>query len=174
MISVQGMRYGLRKGYRTATTLFAIVIAVSQPSVAQEICAPRSISEPGRLNLSLEVEDFGLVAPCRAKLQLYIARNSVLRAVEGRLRPVRQSSEDADTSRFSLPLEGPTGGLYRGEVSLPPWDAACADTTVAIEILQCRDAGGAMIRCPEIGLTRSEGFATVTLGGAGSDTCVDR
>lgn len=151
-----------------------IAVAVSHPATAQEVCAPRSHSQPGRLNVSVEAEDFGLVTPCRVGLLLYIARNSDVRAVEGRLHLFRRNSENADFSRFSVALEGPTGGLYRGEVSFPPWNAAYVDTSAEIEILQCRDAGGTPIRCPEIRLTRSDSFATVTLGGADLDICVDR
>ena len=132
---MQGKRYGLGAGFRSATAFHSLVVAASQPVVAQEVCSPRSHAEPGRLYVPLEVEDFGLVAPCRAEAQPYIPRNSDVSTVEGDLRALSQGSEDADTWRFSVALEGPAGGPYRGAVLLPLWDAACADTTAEIEIV---------------------------------------
>ncbi len=163
--------YG-RFGWCTAAIIAAVCV-IAHSTEAQTLCSPRGITEPGRLNISVNTEDFGLVPPCRATLLIYIAQNTELGRIDGSLRAFSQSSVDERTLPFSVRLERLTGGLYRAQLPLPIINTACITTAVEMEIFQCSEAGGKSISCPNIRLLGSDTFGHVTLRGAGLDICLD-
>lgn len=156
--------------------LAAIIAAVSATVYgveAQTLCSPRSITEPGRLNITVDTEDFGLVPPCRATLLIYIAQNTELSRIDGSLRASSQSSVDERNLPFSVRLERLAGGLYRAHLPLPIINTACITAVAEVKIHQCSDAGGNLIGCPNIRLIGSETFGRVTSRGARLDICLD-
>lgn len=143
--------------------------ALAQPPA----CEPRSHSEPGRLNLATSVERYGM-SPCRAVIEAYIPRNTPLRALEGALAVMKESTGTELASRtLALELAMTDYGMRAGEVGLGPVEAhGCHDLTVSLEIARCLGEDGVTIPCPEVRARESEGLAAFEV--AGSDLMVCR
>jgi len=76
----------------TALTLLAgiALLSAGRAAAAGEgrvaACAPRAHNDPGRLNVAVDIEGYGIMAPCRADLVFHIAKNTPLRSIEATIR----------------------------------------------------------------------------------------
>ena len=136
-------------------------------------CAPRSHLEPGRLNIALDAKDYGLVPPCEPSLNLYIARNSSLRAVEGVLRLTPDGNTPSAQDVF-LDLTRTDHGMFAAEISPDPATGKpCRGVSVDLEIENCLGKDGGVIACPEIRVKAPEVFAGLEVSGEHLHVCHD-
>lgn len=149
-------------------------LAVEKPVDPQyPACEPRSQSEPGRLNVSVEAEGFGLTPACHSELVFYIARNTKLRSLSGDLTLTTAAGRVLARDDFVAKLSGPTGGLWRSSVTVPAGDSSCASLDLMVKVQACRDASGEDLICPEIRVRPNHVFRELFVRGNGLEPCMD-
>lgn len=152
----------------------AASLAVEKPVNPQvPACEPRSQREPGRLNISVEAEGFGLTPACHSELVFYIARNTKLRSLSGELALTTAAGRVLARDDFVAKLSGPTGGLWRSSVTVPAGDSSCASLDLMVEVQACRDASGEDLICPAIRVRPNHVFRELFVRGNGLEPCMD-
>lgn len=137
-------------------------------------CEPRKTTAPGRLNFDTSAEHYGLRDPCESSISLYIARNTDLREVEGRLRVMGPDGRELRERVISIELQGPDSGMFHHEVRVEPVDGHdCHSLTLDFEVLACRDAGNNHIDCPEVRVKTSMVLADFMVHGPDLNVCFD-
>ena len=150
----------------------AIVFACAAAS-AQPICTPRNTAEQGRLNVAAEAEDFGLVPPCRGRLIFYIAQNTDLRRIDGRMRMTTSDDRKTSWTNFIADFGDATGGLRRAQVVFPIKDDICASITPQLKIDQCLDVKAQPMNCPSIRLVPQSSFSNLSVLNDDINICID-
>ncbi len=167
-------RHGNSRTGASPTVVALLAVAATSSSVhAQPACEPRSIREPGRLNIAIEVERFGLVPPREARLIFYIARNTDLRQVDGRVRMAGPGNDYPDWFLFSAELIGQSGGLLRAEYPLVPARTSCAYITLQMRVDHCFDGSSKPMECPSIRIVSPPSFEGLSVAARNLDVCVD-
>lgn len=137
-------------------------------------CEPRKTTAPGRLNFDTSAEHYGLRDPCESSISLYIAGNSDLRAVEGRLGVKGPDGETLRERLVSIELDGPDSGMYHHELHAAPVDGHdCRSLTLDFEVLACRDGENNRIDCPDIRVKTSMVLADFMVHGTDLNVCFD-
>ena len=165
-------RQSHRQALRLGVLLTAVVVACAGVS-AQPVCTPRSTAEHGRLNVAVEAEDFGFLPPCRGRLVFYIAQNTDLRRIDGRLRTTTSGDRETAWTNFIADLSGPSGGLRRAQVELPFKEDVCASITLQLQIDQCRDSAAQPMNCPSIRLVAQSSFDRLSVLNDDMNICID-
>jgi len=141
------------------------------PGAPEPACEPRSIREPGRLNIDSAAENYGVTPPCRATLTVAVAANTDLRGVAGRLRLFDADGNAVGENALSVSLADPDGGMFRGEQALSRPEGPCRETVVKLDIERCSNADGALISCPEVRVRASTVLQRLDAQGAEVSVC---
>ncbi|MGB0515048.1 MAG: hypothetical protein ACPGJE_09435 [Wenzhouxiangellaceae bacterium] len=144
------------------------------PGPTEPECAPRAVSDPGRLNINSRAENHGMLPPCQTTLTFSIAANTALRGLDGAIRVTDADGKMIREAPLSVSLTGPEGGMFRGmhEVSPVP-EQICRGTSLELVIQRCRGADGAEIACPEVRVRASQVLLRLEASGAGVSVCYD-
>lgn len=147
-------------------------------AIAQEgspvSCEPRSNVDPGRLNISVEADRYGIIPPCKAKVSLYIPRNTHLRSIDGVLKLSTTDGNVLSAEDARIDFARTNYGMFAAEVSLAPVsDTTCASLSVSLDIKSCRRDGGGLIECPEIRVKTPQMFAGLLVSGESLNICHD-
>lgn len=155
-----------------ADPALGVVEALSAGSVPA--CKPRSAAAPARLNIDVSALRHGVIPPCEAVVELYIARNTSLRALAGTVRYVDSEGVAVLESPFVAKFEdGGNGMLQHRLVGPPVANLMCHDLDLVVELASCRDEMNRRIDCPSVRAKDSYVFERIVVHGDGIDLCAD-
>jgi hypothetical protein len=138
-------------------------------------CEPRSNTDPGRLNIAVvPPNDLGVLSPCEASLDLYIAQNTPLRSLDGRIELSTTDGEVRSVEAVSVDLKRTDYGMLIAQVdSGTVADQNCRSLRASLDIQHCRGAGGELVDCPEIRVKPLPRFADFSVSGENLSICYD-
>lgn len=153
------------------------VLAVSGPATGDGnvvACEARSNTDPGRLNVALESDGYGVIPPCTPNLELYIARNTRLRSIDAVVRVSTRDGGVLSTKAADIDLERRDYGMYAARVGITPEaERFCRGLSVNLEIRNCHGEGGEPIECPKVRVKEPQRFAGLSVSGENADVCHD-
>jgi len=160
-----------------ATALLGTVLSVAGAVAGDRslpACPPRAHNDAGRLNIALEPEGYGIVAPCRANLEFYIAHNTPLRSIEAAIRVSGATAAELTAKAMTVDLERTDYGMFAarigiGEEGFP----ACRRLSVQLELGDCRGEEDTPIPCPPVRLKAPVLLADFSATGADLVVCRD-
>lgn len=164
----------------TSSLLFWITIAscnsqTSENGLIYPECEPRSVTEPGRLNMRAEARDYGTIPPCKGTLTFYINPNSEVRSIELELNFFNQDDELISVERSTFELSPNSTNMYVNRYSHEPIKGAiCWELMIAIRKMNCFSAEGASIDCPDVRIIPSNAFHAITIEDETLNVCSER
>lgn len=137
-------------------------------------CSARSNTDPGRLNVALEQEGYGVVPPCESNLTLYIPQNTRLRSIDAIIRVSTSGDDVLGTHASRADLERTDYGMFATRIGIEPEAGkACAALSVNLEIRNCRGDRDDLIACPEVRVKTPTAFAGLSVSGDSLNICHD-
>jgi len=163
---------------RFAIFLAAALVSACEAEIPGETrlprCEPRSSTEPGRLNIETGAEDYGVMAPCRASLRLYIPARTPLGSLKADVELLDRNGKGVARRTMTAAFPGPQAGMLVASINLPVVpDVACHGLDARVESLACFGAAGERIDCPAVRVRTSYVLHDVTVEPGGLDVCYD-
>jgi len=138
------------------------------------VCEPRATSDPGRLNIAVELDGYGFVPPCRPNLEFYIARNTPIRSIDVMIRVAAREGDVLSTETAGVDLEHTDYGMFAARIGVDPVaDQSCPELSVVVEVDNCRGEGAEVIECPVIRVKAPKMFAGLSVFGENLNICHD-
>lgn len=163
-----------RRGAAAALLGVLSVVAAVAEDRGLPACAPRAHHDAGRLNIALEPEGYGIVAPCRANLEFYIAQNTPLRSIEAAIRVSAATEAELTAKAMTVDLERTDYGMFAARIAIGAGGfPACRRLSVQLELGDCRGVGGEPIPCPAVRLKAPALFAEMWATGEDLVVCRD-
>lgn len=137
-------------------------------------CEPRGNNDPGRLNIAVEPDGYGVVPPCTSDLDLYIARNTPLRSIDAAIRVSTRDGGVLSTKTASINLERTDYGMFAARIGIgPEAKQTCPSLSVRLDIKNCRGDGDELIECPQIRVKAPQMLAGLSVSGENLNICHD-
>ena len=137
-------------------------------------CQPRSLSEPGRLNIDTSAKLYGFARPCESYLEFYIAKNTSLRSFDGKVMVFGPHEEMLLERNIHVELAETEYGMLHTELPVDPVKGHdCSQLTLRLSSLKCRDNRGDSIDCPSARVKTSMVFQDFLLDDANLNICFD-
>lgn len=157
-----------------AGTILILAAGSAKGDGGEATCKARSNTDPGRLNIAVEPEGYGVIPPCKPYMDLYIARNTPLRLIEGVLRISTSDDDILSMKPVSIDLERTDYGMFAARAGIAvEADETCPSLSVSLEIKNCRGDGNRLIECPEIRVKTPRMFAGLSVSGEELSICYD-
>ena len=153
------------------------MLAFSKPAAEDRCdagCEPRSTKDPGRLNVTLDANDYGVMPPCTADLNLYIARNTPLQSLHGVIQMVSPDGGILQSMASRITLEHTDRGLLAAQLRIPADPTrSCRSLSVRLKIENCQGEDGTRIACPDVRVKVPQMFDSLSVVGDGLNICYD-
>lgn len=138
-------------------------------------CEPRSVSDPGRLNMQAEAKNFGTIKPCEGTLVLYINPNSEVRAIELELHFLNRDDKLISVDKSTLELEPISTGMFVKRYSHQPIkEAICRELRMSIQSIGCFTSDGTKIDCPDVRVIPPDAFHAIEVKDESLNVCSER
>lgn len=155
----------------------AVLLVVSGSAAgdgSDAACEPRGNTDPGRLNIAVEPDGYGVVPPCTSNLDLYIARNTPLRSIDVVIRVSMRDGGVLSIKAADIDLERTDYGMFAAQIGIDPEaNQTCPSLAIGLEIKNCRGDGGGLIECPKIRVKAPQMFAGLSVSGENLNICHD-
>lgn len=135
-------------------------------------CESRSNTDPGRLNIRAAAENFGAISPCQGIFEIYINKNSEVRALDLGLEFLNQNGDTLSKERKQVNLEESRTGMFQKDVSLQPIKGeSCRSVQAAIRSITCYSTDGSVVECPEVRIHPPDAYRLIKIEDKSIEVC---
>ena len=160
----------------TCFSCFVIILGCNPQTLDQKAlypaCVPLTNTDPGRLNIRVDAQNYGAIASCEGAFEIYINQNSEVRILDLHLVYLNMSESVLSEEQIRVDLEDTPTGMFQKEVSMVRIDGeSCRNIQINIQSMVCFSADSSAVECPEVRIDQPDSYRLIKVEDESVEVC---